>query len=128
MTSGTDRRRRNRDRRQYNRTYYLKNQEKFRQAAKDWARANPDRVRSQNQNKAAIREFLIRGMKLEGCVDCGETDPIVLDFDHLPERGPKLFNAATGWRTITAILNEISKCEVRCANCHRRATVARRAA
>lgn len=59
-----------------------------------------------------------------GCVDCGESDPVVLDFDH---RNPdtKLFTICDGvsygyaWSRIQA---EASKCDVRCANCHRRRT------
>lgn len=55
------------------------------------------------------------------CVDCGETDPLVLEFDHLRD---KCFNIGTGLRTYTwhAIVDEIAKCEVVCANCHRRRT------
>jgi hypothetical protein len=54
------------------------------------------------------------------CIDCGETDLRVLEFDHL--RGNKsaniarLLHNAVSWATIE---KEIAKCEVRCANCHR---------
>ena len=57
------------------------------------------------------------------CVVCGEADIVVLDFDHV--RGKKLFcigagiNDGYGWERIAS---EIKKCEVRCANCHRRKT------
>lgn len=56
-----------------------------------------------------------------GCVDCGETDPVVLDFDH-KDPATKQFNigahgASYGW---ARTLEEIAKCDVRCANCHRR--------
>lgn len=53
------------------------------------------------------------------CVDCGTIDPLVLEFDHI--RGHKVANiskmASKGytWETIE---EEISKCDVRCANCH----------
>src|SRR5205823_13759924 len=58
------------------------------------------------------------------CVDCGEGDPVVLDFDHLNPTD-KRWNIAdkvtdgSAWPTILA---EIEKCAVRCANCHRRRT------
>ncbi len=58
------------------------------------------------------------------CVDCGETDLVVLEFDHLDPRDKRLeiywlVQSAYGWNTIVA---EIEKCEVRCSNCHRRRT------
>ncbi|HEV2755722.1 MAG TPA: hypothetical protein VG318_08090 [Actinomycetota bacterium] len=59
------------------------------------------------------------------CTDCGETDPVVLEFDHLRDKrfniGPKL--ATHAWEDI---LDEIAKCDVVCANCHRRRTARRR--
>lgn len=54
------------------------------------------------------------------CVDCGESNPVILEFDHV--RGRKLnsicsmINRGCTWKTIYA---EIQKCEVRCCNCHR---------
>jgi hypothetical protein len=56
--------------------------------------------------------------------DCGETDPLVLEFDHL---GDKSFNIAKGIRDHSwqSVLDEIRKCEVVCANCHRRRTALR---
>ena len=50
--------------------------------------------------------FLLDYLSAAPCVDCGERDPVVLDFDHV---GP-----------------EIARCEVRCANCHRRRTIVQR--
>lgn len=71
--------------------------------------------------------LLIEYFKEHPCVDCGETDPVVLEFDH---RGEKSFEvtqtfADRSWRSI---LDEIEKCEVRCANCHRRRTAVQRGA
>lgn len=61
------------------------------------------------------------------CVDCGEEDPIVLEFDHVA--GTKEFPVSEGvsrMYSIKKIKAEIDKCEVRCANCHRRVTHNRR--
>jgi len=74
-----------------------------------------------------IKLKILAYQKEHPCIDCGETDPIVLDFDHV--RGTKITNIArmvndeTPW---TIIEKEIEKCDVRCANCHRRATHFRR--
>lgn len=54
------------------------------------------------------------------CVDCGEANPVVLEFDHV--RGKKKIQvkyAAHAAYSLKAIEEEISKCEVRCANCHK---------
>lgn len=57
------------------------------------------------------------------CVDCGNDDPYVLQFDHV--RGEKhknvskMLSGTYGWDTIQ---REIDKCEVRCANCHMKIT------
>ena len=69
-------------------------------------------------------EYLIEYFKSHPCVDCGETDPVVLEFDHL---GKKSFTVADGMKdkSWTAVLREIEKCEVVCVNCHRRRTAYR---
>jgi hypothetical protein len=69
--------------------------------------------------------FLLTYFETHPCADCGETDPIVLDFDHLRD---KLFHigAQLSRRSWTSILAEIEKCEVVCSNCHRRRTARRR--
>jgi hypothetical protein len=71
--------------------------------------------------------YLLRYFKDHPCRDCGETDAVVLEFDHL---GGKAFNIgqALPYRNWQAILDEIEKCEVVCANCHRRRTARRRGA
>lgn len=60
----------------------------------------------------------------QACVDCGERDPLVLDFDHLDPAQKRadiysLVRSAYAWQTIS---DEILKCAVRCANCHRSRT------
>lgn len=57
------------------------------------------------------------------CVDCGEADPVVLDFDHIEQKSKRgavsKLRRDSSWEVT---LNEIQKCVVRCANCHRRRT------
>ena len=61
------------------------------------------------------------------CVDCGESDVRVLEFDHREDE-KKLAEVSVlvarlvAWERIEA---EIAKCDVRCANCHRRVTAER---
>lgn len=52
------------------------------------------------------------------CVDCGETNPVKLQFDH---RDPSQKNegiARLMSKSESKIWEEINKCDVRCANCH----------
>lgn len=58
------------------------------------------------------------------CIDCGESDPIVLEFDHLRD---KEFGIGKGFRDRAwqSVLDEMAKCDVVCANCHRRRTAER---
>ncbi|MEJ7750896.1 MAG: hypothetical protein WKF32_05555 [Thermoleophilaceae bacterium] len=71
--------------------------------------------------------YLLEYFKTHPCVVCGEDDPVVLEFDHLRDKtfaiGHKLVDY--GWENI---LREIDRCEVVCANCHRRRTAVRRGA
>ena len=57
-------------------------------------------------------------------MDCGERDPVVLDFDHITPsvKGYKVSYLASQGLKIKTIEQEIELCEVRCANCHRRRT------
>ena len=61
------------------------------------------------------------------CLDCGERDIRVLDFDHRPgvekiEAVAVLVMRQVPWHRVLA---EIEKCDVRGANCHRRRTAER---
>jgi hypothetical protein len=80
-----------------------------------------------NHYKArAKRDFrkIIAFAKAQPCEDCNETYPTcVMDFDHV--RGEKRFGIAQAIKSVSstdALINEILKCEVVCANCHRQRT------
>lgn len=85
--------------------------------------------RIRRNHDRAVREHrrrIAQYLAAHPCVDCGEADPIVLEFDHLRDKRMDVSRMeSTGWRW-AAIVEEIEKCEVRCANCHRRETHRRR--
>jgi hypothetical protein len=68
------------------------------------------------------REIVWEYFKNHPCVDCGETDPLVLEFDHQRDKVDSVSMIAGGGSSTKKLLDEIAKCEVRCANCHRRKT------
>lgn len=67
------------------------------------------------------QDYIFAYLSKNPCVDCGESDPVVLEFDHI--NGNKIAAIADYLtRSILRIKSEIDKCVVRCANCHRRKT------
>lgn len=76
------------------------------------------------QRKRRAQEFVLLYLKQHGCVDCPEKDPVVLDFDHLRDKKDNISNMIANGLIIDKIIAEIEKCEIRCANCHRRKTAA----
>ena len=76
--------------------------------------------RRRSEARMWIREYLLT----HPCVDCGESDPIVLEFDHRDskEKVAGISQMTCGPWSMSAIIKEVSKCEIRCANCHRKRT------
>lgn len=68
-------------------------------------------------------KFMLEYLKAHPCVDCGEKDPIILQFDHL--NPTEKSRDVTGMTNMgyQRIIEEIAQCEVRCANCHVRRTM-----
>jgi len=83
---------------------------------------NPGRAERRIAFRREMQDLLLEYLKKHPCIDCGETDPIVLEFDH---RGDKLGNISqfVAWgKPKQVVLDEVAKCDVRCANCHKRKT------
>ncbi len=105
------------DRLECSKNHYQKNKSKYKQ------RAVAHKNIARKRNKEHIEEYL-RG---HPCIDCQESNIIVLEFDHV--YGDKTDHVTTGgnkpW-SLKRLKEEIEKCEIRCANCHRIATHNRR--
>lgn len=81
---------------------------------------------AQKRHRVKIRQKMMEFLSTKSCQDCGEKDPIVLDFDHVDRKGKfkmvsKLMSGHYSWASVE---KEIKKCHIRCANCHRRKTYA----
>lgn len=73
------------------------------------------------ERKQLLAIYLIK--KLEaGCATCTEKDVVVLDFDHLSNKESGIAELVKIGASIKTIDAEITKCQVLCANCHRRKT------
>ena len=70
-------------------------------------------------NKQQFKKRLSEIKQASGCQDCGVTNPIVLDFDHLKDKKYNVSRMIHDGFSWAAIKKEIAKCEVVCANCHR---------
>lgn len=71
------------------------------------------------KQKQILKTKLAQIKEASGCVDCGITNHIMLDFDHLKDKKyniSRMIHDGFSWK---AIKKEIEKCEVVCANCHR---------
>ena len=90
---------------------YYENHEHYRNSH------NTSRNNIREQNARKVFEYLTQNP----CITCGESDPIVLEFDHREgtEKIESISNLVShsSWERIK---NEIEKCDVLCANCHRR--------
>ena len=73
-----------------------------------------------HRNRLVVRKYL----ETHPCVDCGETDFVVLQFDHIDRLTKKstVSVLVLQGRKVEMIEAEIAKCQVRCANCHIRRT------
>jgi len=82
-------------------------------------RSKQFRDRLYKSNMRAVMAYLLS----HPCVECGETDPLKLQFDHV--NGDKSFTIshALRHRKTDIIMEEIKKCEVRCASCHQKKTI-----
>jgi hypothetical protein len=99
--------------RRYARAHYVTNKPAY------LARAQVQR----QTTEGPLREFIAGYLREHPCVDCGESDIVVLHFDHC--RGVKVRNISSMVKrrySLSTIEAEIAKCDVRCANCHARRT------
>lgn len=106
-------------RREYGRAHYAANVQYYVDKA----------ARSRRSISSRTYARLIEYLRVSPCVDCGERDIRVLQFDHTDpttkEDNVSRLALNCGW---ARVLKEIRKCVVRCANCHRLKTAERRAA
>ncbi len=96
------------------------NRKKNREHMQEWREANRERANKQWTELRRKKKEWLDAQKL-ACRYCGESDPTCLDFHH---RNPKekefLLSLAVARASLERIKAEVAKCDVLCANCHRK--------
>ncbi len=92
-----------------------------------WYKENKaEHIANVNANSTRYRErnrgYLIAYLRTHPCVDCGESDVALLEFDHQRDKLKTVSNLSWASVPVERLKAEIDKCEVRCANCHMRRT------
>jgi hypothetical protein len=79
------------------------------------------RLRNAEQNRINA-DFSIDYREHHPCVDCGDSDIAVLQFDHRADKVLSVSVLSREGYSLEKVKREIAKCEVVCANCHTRRT------
>jgi hypothetical protein len=125
------------DRKEKDRAYYAENREKILEQKRQYRLKNPEKSKkwSKNHYEANKKAYIDRAAEKKkqqraewevfkaslSCTQCGENHPAALDFHHVvrdPSNRKVHRLIANG--TITKAKEEIKKCVVLCANCHRK--------
>jgi hypothetical protein len=80
---------------------------------------SPHLTPGERRNVTYVRELLMQSR----CVDCGDSRLVVLDFDHVGLKTANVTELARRGCSLRRLEAEVSQCEIRCANCHRRRTL-----
>jgi hypothetical protein len=78
-------------------------------------------LKRRKQRKIKNQIWMLNYLKKNPC-ECGEDHPAALDFDHIKNKKFNISRALINGASLKTIKEEISKCVVRCANCHRKKT------
>ncbi|MBL8049649.1 MAG: hypothetical protein JNM46_00365 [Anaerolineales bacterium] len=95
---------------------------------KNWYENNKERHLEQvRERKLAAREvardYVWDYLLTHPCSQCGESDPSVLEFHHRTGKSMDLSRMIGDGYSVSTIQAEINKCDVLCANCHRKKTM-----
>ena len=107
---------------EYMKEYYQRKKETIKEYQRKHRVANKDEInrREREINNGRVA-WLWQLKSTLSCIQCGEQHPACLDFHHRSsevKKGTigKLINHAT----LAVVIEEIKKCDVLCANCHRK--------
>lgn len=99
--------------RKYDKSHYDKNKHKYRKTKND----------KRKDRAIKIRSFIISLLKKSKCMDCGNNDWRVLEFDHRDMNNKSMNIADATKYSLEKTKKEIEKCDIVCSNCHRIRTI-----
>ncbi len=98
----------------------------FKAYFRERGQAHRDHVRRNKGARVGKARHLVFGLlHASACTDCGESHPAVLEFDHVDRKCFGISAAVAGGVDIDRLEQELARCEIVCANCHRRRTIDR---
>ncbi len=100
------------------RIYYTEHYRKYGDQYRQRAKIRREKIKDE------LQRYLLEYLSNKCCAKCGETDPVVLEFDHInpSEKSFGIARAISDGLAWQKILAEINKCQVLCANCHKKKT------
>mgnify|MGYP003383010847 CR=1 FL=1 len=85
-----------------------------------YQKADKSQIQDNRRRRTEIaKQYVWDYLSTHPCIDCGEADPVVLEFDHV--RGNKklaVTQLVSDGYSLNVVEAEIAKCVVRCKNCH----------
>lgn len=87
-----------------------------------------DRIKGYARNLAERKQQIrtqLQALLGGKCIDCGITNPRLLDFDHVDPLQKHFMISQSLNKPFQVLVEEVKKCELRCPNCHRLKTIER---
>lgn len=101
----------------------LANIDKLRKYRRDWYKRNSDRsIQKVKDRRKKLVAWWRSYKRTLSCCQCGESEPVCLDFHHLDPSSKELCLSkmvTKGW-SIKRTMREAEKCIVLCSNCHKK--------
>lgn len=107
-------------RRNYCKACHAQKARQFREKNPDWRKSYKPKTKPLTMSYDDRRMWL-NSIKAEtGCYFCGETTPVCLDFHHIDPTEKSFTISLVMKHSVEEIIEEMQKCAVICANCHRK--------
>lgn len=108
--------------------YHQENFDRLQKYRKEYNKKNRTRKAIESAKRREESKAIVNKIKEENpCADCGGYFPAVaMDFDHVEPKAKGIANMVSQGYSPKLILEEIKKCELVCACCHRIRTAKRK--